>query len=317
MSNYEYIYNQVCQKFTLSDLESSDYTLVSPDIATKIYCGMDKFLNPSLYVVTSIKPKEMSSTSLIKVTVVKRNIDDNYGIIFSLLDESLMEIFFRFCSDLISVTLTATNEYDAISSLCRRYVQWQKMLRLKKGKLLTEEEIKGMTGELLFLKEYLAKTHGYKKAVDSWIGVDYADQDFVIDDYWYEIKTISSGIDTVTISSLEQLDSDTKGSLVILTFDKTSPNNINKITISKLLSEIKLEMDDDKLFEKIEEKLFDFGYVELPDYEKYAYIKNNVDFFEVNDKFPIIRKSDLPRSVLRVKYDLIISMLDEWRYNYG
>lgn len=42
-------------------------------------------------------------------------------------------------------------------------------------------------------------TYGVEKSVLSWIGPREAAQDFVVDDTWYEIKTIASSSEVVTI----------------------------------------------------------------------------------------------------------------------
>lgn len=74
------------------------------------------------------------------------------------------------------------------------------MLANSRGDLLSASEIKGLLGELFFLQTYLAPMYGIEKAAISWTGPRLLPQDFIIDDIWYEVKTISSSRDSVKIS---------------------------------------------------------------------------------------------------------------------
>ena len=81
-------------------------------------------------------------------------------------------------------------------------------------------------------------TYGVEKSVLSWIGPREAAQDFVVDDTWYEIKTIASSSEAVTISSLEQLDSNQQGELVVQYADKTSITNQSGCTVNQLYKQL-------------------------------------------------------------------------------
>ena len=113
------------------------------------------------------------------------------------------------------------------------------MLTNRSNILLSEQEIKGLIGELFFLKNYLIKKIGYYDALEAWIGPSYATQDFVLKNEWYEIKTTSINSQEISISSVEQLDTINKGKLVVLYLDKTSALDDNKLTINEIVLNIK------------------------------------------------------------------------------
>ena len=66
---------------------------------------------------------------------------------------------------------------------------------------------------LLMLNRFLDLRVKQKDSMDSWVGrTDGADRDYsILKHAWCEIKTISTGKDSVTISSLNQLEVDYDG----------------------------------------------------------------------------------------------------------
>src|SRR5699024_8133412 len=95
---------------------------------------------------------------------------------------------------------------EGYTAIVNRYFQWKKMFVSSKGNLLTEPEIMGLIGEILYLKGTLAERIGLYNALKSWSGQELTHKDFSFDDTWVEVKTVRSGGQTVKISSLEQLD---------------------------------------------------------------------------------------------------------------
>ena len=74
----------------------------------------------------------------------------------------------------------------------------------QKKELISDEQIKGLIGELLFLTDNMIPNYGETRAIQAWSGQEMTRKDFSIDDTWVEVKTIDFGKPTVVISSLEQ-----------------------------------------------------------------------------------------------------------------
>ena len=73
--------------------------------------------------------------------------------------------------------------------------------------------------------------------MESWMGPLLGHKDFEIDDTWYEVKSVNENAIQVTISSLEQLESDVNGYLVVVRLEDTSSVsgcsiNLNEVVIS-------------------------------------------------------------------------------------
>lgn len=198
---------------------------------------------------------------------------------------------------------------DGYSFLVNRYEKWKNFGSTTR-KFLSENEVKGLIGELLCLKDDLSKKYGWGKSILGWTGTEPLKKDFSFEDHWYEIKVASS--DKVTISSIEQLDSNYDGYLVIYFLEKMS-SEAKGITLNKLFDDVllKLENDNDRALLII--KAAQSGYYKEEYYEQFVFRVMNKCFYKVTKDFPIINKELLPNAVSNVKYDLIINMLSDFK----
>ena len=71
---------------------------------------------------------------------------------FSLENPALLEYFCTFCEDLITSTQVISDDETAYQTLRARYFSWKQLFKPNHGNL-TEIEVMGLIGELLFLKE--------------------------------------------------------------------------------------------------------------------------------------------------------------------
>ena len=166
-----------------------------------IYIGIDDQSRWSLLLICDFEPPAIESSRMISIQKGRRS-DSRWVLSLSLVDVKYKEMFLLFCSDIIDSSRTITDAKKAVQFIGKRYQEWREMLANSRGDLLSASEIKGLLGELYFLKTYLAPIYGIEKATTSWTGPRLLPQDFIIDDTWYEVKTISSSRDSVKISSL-------------------------------------------------------------------------------------------------------------------
>ncbi len=252
------------------------------------------------------------SSPIINVSLGERN-DGNYAMSFTLLDNKYGELFSYLCSDLILTTDKINPNVPGVNLLVNRFLQWKKMFKKLTGELLSESEIKGLIGELYFLKNNLSVKYGIDVAVNSWIGPEKTLQDFVYDDCWYEIKSTSSKAVTVKISSVEQLDTNDCGKLVILYLDKTSKTDVNRISLNSIVDEIKETIENEQTKDRFDYNLMIQGYVFNQKYDDYNFKMAKLEMYNVDKEFPCVRKVQVPKTVKSVKYELIISELESWR----
>lgn len=274
-----------------------------------IYIGKDSTAQKTLFMISEQEPPIILSSQIIRVFVGQRH-DKTWGISFSLLDNSFEELFYHFCSDIVESSRDIQKKELGARYICERYSQWQDMLSKNKSGMLSFSVIKGLVGELVFLKEHLFPLYGKEKAIHAWIGPEGADQDYICDAKWYEIKSLVSGADTVHISSIEQLDSANNGELVLIYLDRSSYSDIGKITINQLYETIYKEIDSFELKKDFSKKLLSLGYYNRYEYEEYIFHNNGYVRYHVDETFPCLRRNDILASVVNAKYELSISSIN-------
>ncbi len=273
-----------------------------------LYIGRDVSARPTLLLISDMEPSPIFSSKLIGIRIGKRA-DSRWALTFSLTDSHLEDIFYHFCDDIIESSSNVPNQNAGTLFICDRYIKWQELLKKSVNGLMSFSEIKGLMGELLFLKNVLFDKYGIKPALLSWIGPQKADQDFVCVDSWYEVKTTVSGAETIHISSIEQLDTSISGELVVVYLDKTSYSDAQKITLNSLVSEIFGMLphpDERRIFGDI---LMEQGYIPKDEYNEYLFKYNGHARYEVAIDFPSLKRALVPNAVTNANYQLSLAGL--------
>lgn len=295
------------------ELKDTDkYQRVASSHPIAWYVGLNGRNRYSLFAITKTQPKNISETKLMSVFVGERR-DGNYGITFSLLEKRNLDLFAHFCEDMITYTKHITKAEVAADGICDRYIQWQKAFIKTEGKLLSYEQIKGLIGELCFLKMKMMPVYGPEKAVESWSGIEATDQDFACDGTWYEVKSTVSGSSAVKISSVEQLDVSTDGHLIVVKLDKTSEADTSKITLNSMVELVTESISSKICQDNLRNRLLAYGYYFDRAYDKFGFKFNGMAAYKVDSEFPCLRKKNMPASVQNAKYELSLAAIDTFK----
>lgn len=299
-----------------------DHTIIKSEMATKInvkhvlqwYIGFGENLNRSLMILCDGYFKKLPPSLSID-SECKRRDNGQWLYVLNLLEEEQKDVFLDMCTDLINYSAKGKDEQEAYILLSHRYEQWNNLLGKVRKELLSDEMQRGLFGELSFLYK---KIKEYPKSVRSivkgWNGPDNNHQDFLYNTIWYEIKTICKGKNSVHISSIEQLDTLSRGELVVFQLEKAPKENSKAQTLYKLVELIEFELDCDfeaKIIYK--EKLIEAGYIQREEYDEKAYIIAKSLRYDVNQNFPALTKDNLPSSVLNASYELSLDALHAWQ----
>ena len=290
------------------------YQRVNSTHLLDLYVGIDDTARWTLLLISEYQPLKVASSRMILVKSGRRP-DKKWSLSFSLVDDSYKDMFVLFCEDIVSSSACIKNKEKATRFVGKRYKEWREMLANARGNLLSPAEIKGLLGEMYFLKEYLCIKYGAEKAALSWTGPKCLPQDYIIDDTWYEVKTVSTSRTEVSISSIEQLDCAKPGELVVIRADKTSVTNTDAVNLNVLYKELLAVLPDDDSREKFSTMLLHYGYYPRPEYEGEEYtfeIKETVRYAVPTD-FPCIRRANLPESITEARYSLSLAAIDTYR----
>lgn len=293
--------------------ESRTYKRIDESHNLDIFIGYNNNNKPTMILIEHGDIYSVESSQYIEVNLYKK-VDGKIAISFSLLDKSMYPLFLRLCNDIIESSRNIDNN-RAIQFIINRWNSWKRMFKKSMQGLLSELQIKGLLGELIFLKEYMIPKYGEENAIKSWMGPSKSHKDFEINETWYEVKAISSGSLTVKISSIEQLDSICEGKLILVVLDKSTTSIENYININNYIDKLEDQIKDFDLRLNLRYKLNEIGYYPDNTYDNYIYRYINTKTYLVDEDFPRINKNELKEGIAKVSYDIELSFIE--KYNMG
>lgn len=285
----------------------------------KLLAGVDsgKF---AISVVSNNIDIETTSTSLIQLKKIEISSGEK-ALVFCLMDEELLSIFISFCIDIES--LIDLDDNITVVEIYNRYLYWQKMFKVESSKI-SEALVKGLVSELYFIDNFLIPKYGSVMAVNGWMGTENAHKDFSYEDnVWYEVKAINVGKLTVKISSIEQLESDDTGILVINELEKTSKEYTQGTRLIDVLNRIKSKINIEDIQMMFYSKIVSLG-ISLDVFtdvnheaNSFRYVIKDTHFYLVNEKFPRLERKNMPLSIGLVNYELIIPELENNKTDFS
>ena len=157
------------------DIPASHFIRIGNNRNINIYVGRDEYGRYSFDFRGSFKISKTKSSEIISVSHINCNSD--IFLRFSLERPSLLEYFCTFCEDLMSSCAVINDDETAYHTLRTRYFSWKQLFKPNHGNL-SEIEIMGLIGELLFLKGVMIPDKGLDKALESWTGPEKTHKDF-------------------------------------------------------------------------------------------------------------------------------------------
>ena len=292
------------------DFKASHFIRVGENKDISLYVGKDELGRYSFDFRGHFKVARTKSSDVISITHI--NSDEEYFLRFSLENPELLEYFCTFCEDLIVSTQVIRDDETAYQTLRARYFSWKQLFRPNHGNL-TEIEVMGLLGELLFLRDEMIPNKGFDVALDSWTGPEKTHKDFSYENEWYEVKTINFGKESVHISSIEQLDGTNEGYLIVYTLERMSPS-FNGIKLNALVNEFISTIKSAHHKELFLAKLGLYGFDFSPENDNYVYdLKSVVTYKVVAEDFPRVVRMQLPESIIKVQYDIVLSDIDKFK----
>lgn len=264
----------------------------------------------SLVVMNTGVIKNIPSSFAVKVTNIQLK-NMLWILEFQLLHLSFEEEFLRLCWDMIEYSSNAGN---ALNALIQRYMTWQKLLQYEKISLMSFQRQKGLLGELLYLSKII-DDEGIQEAIDSWTGPDGSDQDFVFPIDWAEVKSVSLAAETVHISSLQQLQQEMEGKLIVYFLESTTAGE-DRVCLVDVVNEIKEKLKSNAQYlERFDLKLFKYGY--RKNHEN-KYCDNQFRFIEkreytVDNLFPKLTGEKVCVEIISCQYEISLAAIEKYR----
>lgn len=298
------------EKFACGALTRT-YQRIDADYRVNIFLGYNDDGHMSMVITEPGRETLVKSSKLIDVKL-KRREDQKMALTFDLLDANYKAMFLLFCKDIIVVCEKAGSQL-AISNALVRWKYWKEMFGKKKSNILDKMEIKGLIGELLELRDTFMKCYGEATAIQGWMGPLLGHKDFEIEDTWYEIKTVSENAIQVNISSLEQLESEVDGHLVIVRLEEASSVSDLAINLNKIVISLINMIEDPENMDLFQTRLDNMGYVPDQEYDNYNFIFKGRQSYSVTESFPRIQRKNVHLSIGNAKYTILLDGISEYK----
>lgn len=244
------------------------------------------------------------------IRTAKSELPDRVRVILLLVDRGNWELFEALSRDLIRVSEKSPTGVEAFNLTLRRLQKWHELLKKSRSPFLSPEEIKGLLGELLFLRDTLVPHRDLLFAVDCWKGPEGGPQDFAVLNVAVEIKSQSGSTKpSVRISSIDQLNPQLPfGYLVVFTLANAQATDPKATTLNRIVGSIRstLEAVDSATRERFESLLFAAGYITHEYYDRFVFQTVSTQVFEIRTGFPRIERGAVPSGVQRITFDLML-----------
>ena len=294
----------------MEDFPSCHFIRLGENRHLSLYIGRDDNARYSFDFRGKYKPIKISSSDVIAVEQYKDG--DLLTLRFSLENNNLLEYFCTFCQDLLDSVCAIGEDETAYHTLRSRYYSWRQLFRPDNAGM-TESEMMGLIGELLFLRDRMIPERGIDIALDSWTGPEKTHKDFSDQHDWYEVKTISFGKESVRISSIEQLDSDTDGTLIIYELEKMSPS-YEGIRINHLVNSIIALLVNTSQREIFMAKLQLYGFEFSNENDNLVFSLKSIFEYKVDtENFPRLHRALLPNAITRAQYELLLTEIEPFK----
>ena len=248
-------------------------------------------------------------SSLLKI---EHSVKDNKTHVFvKLTNVEQWSIFKTFCQDLIAAVDEFKIEDQKIEFFINRLLDWKKFWKKSKRETLSAENIKGLLGELKFLKEFLLNRISGHDAIRAWVGPNPNPQDFSYNKNTYEIKTHDESVQQITISSKEQLTKNTT-ELYLVVYSLSASNEPLSLNLIDYIKEIKNTLNSSEC-DMLDQKLNNAGYSYDEEYRKYGYMISAPKFYKVADDFPKITTSNVHASIKDLSYKIPLNVIQKYR----
>ena len=286
---------------------------IDPAHPLSFFVSYDEDENMQIMLISPYLPQMPLSSKQIKVRANERA-DHKYAICLSLTDNSLKEMFIALCWDLVDCSYNIPDDKTGVVRVINRFKKWQKLFEKERSNGMNANQVKGLIGELTVLKDICIPKYGAAASVEGWMGPLYSDRDFTLSDVWYEVKTVSLSKDTITISSLDQLDISDDGLLIICRIERASESENGAFTLNTLIEEIeRIIAADQRILTVFSNRLTFCGYNKDEETSKDFYKSYELEKYTVNTSFPRLRRSELPNSITNGSFELSIPAIKNWR----
>lgn len=282
----------------------------------EIFYGVDDSGRARAQVRSAEQPKEPIFSDIVSVVIAE--VSGSWRLTLTLMEPTFEEEFIGLVADVVKRTKDEDDQTQALTRMNDVFNHWRRLLTPNPPARLGLEALRGLVGELWFLRHRVAQEVTLLDALECWVGPFRAPQDFVFESTVpREVKSVGPTAPRIKISSAEQLDVE-EMELVVIELPQVPVDTACALSMVTEIESLRSEMDAAGLLPSLlDARLRALG-VDLGDdwYSQQWFLPKTKSVFVVTEMFPAIRASELPRGATRVNYELERSAIEEFKIQH-
>lgn len=313
----EELWRDALQQARNKPIEANGYRLtrIAPESRFDIYAGVDSSSLVLLAIGIHARPPNIATDSSSLDYFRQQRMDGSWLMVLRLRQNGLETVFGRLCQDLADAAEGVPDEKALVTLFRERLNLWKKLFQHGGSGFLQPHEIKGLIAEMLVLELLIRNgVRDVNETVSGWIGPLGADQDFMYSDRAIEVKAIGPGAESISISSLEQLDCTVPIDLILVTLRPATPGEPGVIGLNGLAARIEgLIAESPEALNIFKERLLEARYVEHEFYETLLFEPTSIVAYSVKNTFPKLVRDMVPAGIVCASYSIGIDSIAEFR----
>jgi hypothetical protein len=290
---------------------------VLTDEAPFIFAGIDAGnLNRMLYIDLGQSPWEDEQLNAlpkwrglsIKMEYFEKifSLKNRHILIIRQEDEQNTEIFDSVLQNVVD-HITNNKEEPLFSNIFTVLDRWRTFFQRGGFRKLSEEQQRGLFGELYFINEWLDQFPGQPPLIiEQWYGPTKGRIDFKKNKFGLEIKTVSEKLSkSIKISNEDQLKLSEAISTIYLYVCFLEQSKTHGMSLQDLAAQVKekIAARSERIALIYNDFLMDLGFRE-EEYAEPLYFVEKIELYEAEEGFPRLLKEDLPRGISHVTYNI-------------
>lgn len=238
----------------------------------------------------------------------------HYFLVIKQEEEHSSDIFDAVLQNLVD-HLVAEQEESIFSTVYRVLDRWKSFFHRGGFKRLSEEQQRGLFGELWFINEWLDKHPGQPPLIiEQWEGPTKGRIDFKGSRCGLEIKTTVDKLSkSIKISNENQLKLSEAVSSIYLYVCFLEQSRTHGISLQELADKVrrKLAQRSERIALFYSDLMTDLGFRE-EEYTDTLYFVEKTEVYEANENFPRLLKENLPKGISHVTYNIDLTHCSEF-----
>lgn len=317
MTKIEELWRDGLQHAGNKPIEANGFRLtrMAPESRFDIYAGVDSSSFVLLAIGIHARPPNIATDSSSLDYFRQQRKDGSWLMVLRLRQNGLETVFGRLCQDLADAAEGVPGEKALVVLFRERLSLWKKLFQHGGSGFLQPHEIKGLIAEMLVLELLIRDgERDVHETVSGWIGPLGADQDFMYSDQAIEVKAIGPGAESISISSLEQLDCAVPMDLILATLRPATPGEPGAIGLNALAARIEgMIAKSPEALNIFKERLLEARYVEHEFYETVLFEPTSISAYSVRDTFPKLVRDMVTNGIVGASYSIGIDSIADFR----